>query len=426
MLERLKRAFAAPRAAGREIATAPGLTHFAREHDGRQVRYHLRVEPDGSGLLLANASAAVRLAPTGVLIAEGLLNGDTEEAIRRHLHERFRGGERRAADDVRTLRGVLDDLAEPRGRYPVQSLAPDDTVFARALGAPLSADLTAGGDVDDALALLGKLWDATIPQVVLSLPDGADPAALPRLVERAEDLGLIAGVRGRALDLAADGLLAELAQAGVDHLDVFFGGAAHHDALFGEGDFAAAEALIGRALELEVCPVAVIPVVPTTFEALDDIAETTARLHVPAALLYAIVSETDETALAPAEARQAAATAEELADHFGQNVVWAPPIERDPAVELAHEVRRGPRTSGEDGVRVTADGAVLPPVGPGEPVGDLLSEPWRALWAHRAFVHLREVVAAPERCGACPGLALCASGCPAAPASWARATGGAR
>ena len=44
-----------------------GLYHAVQERGGEINRLHLRVEPDGSGMLLANASAALRLTPVGVV-----------------------------------------------------------------------------------------------------------------------------------------------------------------------------------------------------------------------------------------------------------------------------------------------------------------------------------------------------------------------
>ena len=49
----------------------PGLYHFFRESEATYTRFHLRVDLDGSGMLLVNATAGARLSPTGVIIAKG-------------------------------------------------------------------------------------------------------------------------------------------------------------------------------------------------------------------------------------------------------------------------------------------------------------------------------------------------------------------
>jgi hypothetical protein len=137
----LKTVFSTPQMPRAPEPGTGGLTHFIREHDGRPIRYHLRVEPDGSGLLLANAAAAVRLSPTGIVIARALLETrDAEQAVAQTIADRFGGVPlERVQRDVATLRVVLDELANPRpGEHPLRNLDdPDATLHRRRLGAPL-------------------------------------------------------------------------------------------------------------------------------------------------------------------------------------------------------------------------------------------------------------------------------------------------
>ncbi len=48
---------------------ASGLYHYRRENLGEVARVHLRLDPDGTGLLLVNASRVLRLNPTAALMA---------------------------------------------------------------------------------------------------------------------------------------------------------------------------------------------------------------------------------------------------------------------------------------------------------------------------------------------------------------------
>ena len=77
--------------AARPRAVSPGLYHYARPADGTMARFHLRVDASGYGLLLANATAMTRLAPSGVMIAKGLLDGDDRAAIVQRVRDSFRG-----------------------------------------------------------------------------------------------------------------------------------------------------------------------------------------------------------------------------------------------------------------------------------------------------------------------------------------------
>ncbi|RLB54873.1 MAG: hypothetical protein DRJ42_07800 [Deltaproteobacteria bacterium] len=407
------------------------LQHFTREVDGSLARYHLRVERDGSGILLANASQALRLSETGVLIARALLEGASRGRISRDVALRFSGVDRsRASRDVDEVAAAIEALARPSARAALTSLDdPDATVHRRALSAPLAAELVSPG-LGRGEEIIQKLWDVGIPQVRFVLPDGAVPGHLPRLIELAEDLGMITGVRARASDLPSDAAVRAMAMAGLDHLDLLWAGVDKklHADLFGDRDLERANALIALAHELELFVVAVVPLLASILDDLDDLGEALRGQRIGAMVAYAIADEVGEgRVLAALELPQVATTLEEEAEHFGENLVWAAPEERDDSVSLVDQVKRGPRAAGEACIRIEADGRVIAPTGPADAAGNLLTDPWEKIWANAAFEHWRESVDDPERCAACPEISLCAGGCPKDRTTWATParTGGA-
>ncbi len=421
-----KRSLMVERAGGE--APEPGLHSFTGEADGRAVRYHLRVEPDGAGLLLADAARALRLSPVGVAAAAGILGGETHAAVAGHLRRLFKGVTKaRLVADVAAVEAAIEGLSRPGHDGPVDSLDdPTATARTRALSAPLCADVRLG-EVATGETVLRRLWDAGVPQVVVVVPESPDPAALTRLVELAGDLGMITGVRGRATELLGDGLLESLVQAGLDHVDLAFAGdAAVHDRLFGAGDHKAAATVFEAARASEVFSVAVVPLVEDTAHDLDAVLEAAQALGAGAAVAHAVVQPGGATrALAPEALRQAAASCEDFADTRGLKVVFATPTAIASDVDLEAAVRAGPRASGEGTLAVDAAGRVLPPRGDAAPVGDLATTEVAAVWAAPCFAPWREPTAPPERCDACPGLTTCDAGCPSAETSWARHPGGA-
>jgi len=68
----------------------PGLEHFHIERPDRMTRVHLRVEEDGGGLMLVDASVAVRLNRTGMALARTILEGKSLEEAQRELQRTFR------------------------------------------------------------------------------------------------------------------------------------------------------------------------------------------------------------------------------------------------------------------------------------------------------------------------------------------------
>jgi radical SAM protein with 4Fe4S-binding SPASM domain len=410
-----------------------GLYPYLHEADGAFTRFHLRVEPDGQGMLLANAAAAARLNPAGVLMAKGLLDGASPDDVLDDVLARFKGASRETvAADLQRVRDLLNCLASPDDNYPIinfNEIRVD--VFESQLMAPLEASIPLAAP-EKIVPLLDKLWDIGIPHVTFLLSEGADPAWAVRAVERAEDLGLIAGVRGRATDLAQEGLLADLMQVGVDHVTAIYAAAdpSIHDPLVGVDDLALIREFYAAVQAHEGCAVAEIPLVEAT---VDVLRPTLARLldaGVHNYSFFAIVApegmgDAERAGALPAQAMpQIASWVEEIAHEADVRFIWQPPVQRDPRLTLAEQVRQGPRCSGDAAVRIEVNGDVIPPRGPYHVAGNVLTDSWPYIWSNIAFVRYRERVSAPTRCPDCPGLVICEADCPREPAGWAQGVGG--
>src|SRR3990172_6392261 len=98
----------------------PGLHHFTREVDGFPSRFHLRIDPDGHGLLIANASMACRLSPSGVFMARSLLSKEEKGWTFTQMAQRFRGVSRQQLEkDYEAVHRFIHSLAEPGDNYPI-------------------------------------------------------------------------------------------------------------------------------------------------------------------------------------------------------------------------------------------------------------------------------------------------------------------
>jgi len=119
------------------------LYHYARETPTGMARFHLRVDPAGDGLLLANAAAMARLSPSGVVIAKGLLEQHASAAIVGRARALFRGAAaERTADDIAAVEALIARMQSPGQTYPIYNL--DDPAFSPKvwpLARPLSADV---------------------------------------------------------------------------------------------------------------------------------------------------------------------------------------------------------------------------------------------------------------------------------------------
>lgn len=401
----------------------PGLYHYLQENQGQYTRFHLRIEADGAGMLIANATAAAHLSPAGVMIVKGLMEKEEEADIQRRLRGRFRDTtSEQIQKDFTKVRNLLYELASPGDNYPIINL--NDAAISPA-GTPLIAPLEATvplGEPAQMIPLLYRLWEVGIPHVTFVAPEHTNPDFLARAVERAEDLGMICGVSGRATDLVRGNLLENLVMTGLDHVTVYYASAHSdvHDSLFGDGDHLAARQVFTRTQQLEVADVAHIPLVQATLPGLEETLESLHALNVPNAAFFAIATTLpDSDGSIPAKAmRQVAAQVEEDAAEANVRYIWEPPVLRNPDKTLIQQLYEGPRCPTDLSIRVETNGAVIPPRGPYRMAGNVLKDNWDSIWLTSAFQAYLQRVTSSTRCDQCPGLAICAADCPAEARGW--------
>ena len=389
------------------------------------TRFHLRVDPDGSGLLLANAAEAAWLSPVGVRMAAGVLEGRSDQQIVDEITSDFRGApESQVHADLAQVHAMIADLAEPGDNYPVTNLTdPQISHWERQLAAPLRADVDQC-EPERFKQILRALWDAGVPHVSIQAAQDGDAAQLVLLVEATEDIGMICGLRSAASWLTPD-VIEACAMAGLDHLDLVFvcHDPGEHDETCGGGDYEAFVAAVEQCHELELAPVAQWPLMDSNLADMEEMAEALGGLGITNVVGFAIAcpdddAEADAAGALPARALpQVATTFFELAENTNARYLWAPPKRFDHACSLREQVLEGPRTSADVTVRINADGTVWPARG-SKSAGNILETPWREIWAHDAFKRFRERLKAPTRCPDCPDLPICNADCPKEPAGW--------
>src|SRR5512143_819253 len=83
---------------------SPGIFHFQAPPEAPvPYRLHLRLEPDGSGLLIVNASTILHLNQTAAEYAYHLIKQTPEDQMAREVSGRFRVGREQALQDFRML-----------------------------------------------------------------------------------------------------------------------------------------------------------------------------------------------------------------------------------------------------------------------------------------------------------------------------------
>jgi radical SAM family protein len=217
-----------------------GLYHKQAASDGgTPYRIHLRLQPDGSGVLVVNAATVLHLNPTAAEYAYHLIKGTPAEEAAREVSKRYRVKQSAALQDYNDFADRIKTLVSTPDLDPVSFLD-----FERV--APHSADLSAPLRLDCALtyrlppgtranyaptkrvereltadewcAILDKAWAAGIPHVTFT---GGEPTLrddLPQLIACAEKNGQVCGLLTDGLKLADKKYLGALLQTGLDHI----------------------------------------------------------------------------------------------------------------------------------------------------------------------------------------------------------------
>ena len=217
-----------------------GMYHqSATSEAGSPYRLHLRVEPDGLGILIVNGSIVLHLNPTATEYVFHLVNGSSIEETSRSVSRRYGISIVQATADFQNVVDKIHTLVETPDLDPVAYLDMERAEpYSAALSAPYRLDCALTYRTPEAGAasyapvervkrdllqaewqtILDKAWNAGIPQVVFT---GGEPTLRPDLVDLiayASRLGMVTGLISNGLRLAETGYLHAVLQSGLDHL----------------------------------------------------------------------------------------------------------------------------------------------------------------------------------------------------------------
>ncbi len=411
-----------------------------RRTANEQSRIHLRIDPDGSGLLLVNASRVMHLNPTATLMANLALNKTPEHQAVKTLQKQYAVSKNQALEDYRNFCEQLEDLVRPDGICPIHDLDLEIIPpFSGTPKAPYRMDLAVTYrcnnncshcynarsrhypelDSNKWKKIIDRVWDLGIPHVVFT---GGEPTLrkdLLELVAYAEQKGMVTGLNTNGRQLKDTDFVDKLVAAGLDHVQITLEShdpEIHDHMVQAKGAWKDTTAGIQRALET---PLFVMtnttmlrqnaPVIDQTLELLSNIGVPTIGLN---ALIHAGAGATCGSGLNEEELKPILSFARTFCEEHSQRLIWYTPTQYchfDP-MELALGVKGC--TAALYNMCVEPDGAVIPCQSFYQPLGNLLSDPWNNIWEHDLAVNLRKRHFAPSKCNACDLFSECGGGCP--------------
>ncbi len=419
---------------------APGLYHYERHGPGERSRMHLRIEPDGHGLLLINASRVLHLNPSATLMARLALDETASSQAVQTIRHTFAVPTKQASDDYAQFSAQLDELIRPDGLCPIHDLELEVTApFSARPSAPYRMDLALTYrcnnecahcynarprsypelSTEEWKAIIDRLWQIGIPHIVFT---GGEPTLrndLPELVAHAEKTGQITGLNTNARRLSDPGFVQRLVDAGLDHVQVTLESHdpnIHDQMVCAPGAWKQTVAGLRNALDSRLFVMTNTTMLkdnsPYMAETLDFLAE----LGVPTvglnALIYSGRGKTVNTGLPESALPSLLELARQRTDAHEQRLIWYTPTQYCHFDPTLLDLGVKGCTAALYNMCVEPNGDVIPCQSYYQSLGSLLTKDWDAIWNHPLSISLRERHMIAEKCTNCSLLAECGGGCP--------------
>lgn len=208
-----------------------------------QYRLHLRVEKDGTGILVINAATVLHLNQTAVEYAYHLINQTDTMAVIDAVSHRYKVDREHIRQDYEAFTDRIQTLIETPDLDPVTYLDIDrQEPYSAELSAPYRLDCAITYQVSDEshrehapqdrvdreltteewITIFQTAFNHGIPHLLFT---GGEPTMredLPDLILQAETLGLVTGLLTDGLKMHDDAYRSKLLMNGLDHLMIVF------------------------------------------------------------------------------------------------------------------------------------------------------------------------------------------------------------
>ena len=436
VLDRIKSWFEPPQ------PLSPGIYAYQTPPDAaQQYRLHLRVEKDRHGVLLINAARVLHLNQTATEHAKLILEGKSAEEAARDIARRYHVPLETARADFEELEQTITTIAQSG-----EEVCPVTYLDVNRIE-PMSAELSAPYRMDLALTyhcqndcphcyvgrpkdfptmstehwkrVIDRCWEMGIPHLTFTGGEATLRPDLVELVQYAEDVGLVTGLQTNGRRLRDRAYVDQLLLAGLDHIQITLEShdPAIHDRMVGvEGAWQETVEGIKTVVDAEVY---MMTNTTLTTENVGNIEETVAfaaSLGVPTfgcnSLIYsgaavAVGNGIAEGELAPILERVQATTGEHQ-----MRLIWYTPTQYCEFDPTGMELGIKGCTAARYNMCVEPNGDVIPCQSYYVALGNILTDPWKAIWEHELARYLRNRDFMMEKCHHCPDQVLCGGGCP--------------
>jgi len=363
----------------------PGFYQYHTPNDEDfPYRLHLRIEKNGEGILILNASTILHLNQTATEFAYHLIHQTPKSKVLESIISRYQINYQDAVQDFESFVNRINTLVNTPDLDPVNYLEFDREIpFSHDVTAPYRLDCAltynlheiSGGNIsplervkrelstDEWKLVMKKAWDTGIPHIIFT---GGEPTLRDDLIELArfsDELGQVTGIMTDGLRLNEEKYLSELLNAGIDHLLITLDPKV--DLAWGALQKSLAENIF------------VVVHLTVNTENQENISQIIDRLVLMGLENISLSTNDIQLASFTKELRNKCAES-------GLNLVWNLPVpysQFNPVsleIQTEKEVVEG---AGIGWLYVEPDGDVLPAQGINIVLGNILVDPWDKIWS---------------------------------------------
>lgn len=362
-----------------------GVYHYQSppEHD-EPYRLHLRIEKNGQGILIVNASTVLHLNQTATEYAYHLINHTSLDDLAEQIYKRYRVQRKNIIKDFNEFKENIKTLIETPDLDPETFLGFERTKpFPKDISAPYRLDcaityrLPEGEDPDFAptkrvdrelttdewKAIIEKSWQAGIPHLVFT---GGEPTLRDDLIDLlifSEQLGQVTGLSTDGLRLIGSSYFEDLMQTGLDHLTIVF--ESHNESIW-EIIPPCINADIFFTIHLTISLKNIVEV-PDIIRKLNDLGLKNLSISASDHTLFSSLRELSD-----------------LSAELGISLIWDLPVPYSAFNPVALELRDEVASEGNVNawLYIEPDGDVLPTQGVELILGNMLTDPWEDIWSN--------------------------------------------
>ena len=424
-----------------EKPLSKGMYQYRTAPDAEErFRLHLRVEEDGHGTLVINAAKVLHLNQTAAEMAKLLIEEATPEVAARQIARRYRVSRQQAQADYLALQEKIFLLARtdeicPITYLDVQRIDP----FQTPASAPYRMDLALtyrcnNGcghcyvarppdfpeiGVDDWKQVIDRCWDAGIPHITFTGGEATLVPYLRELVEHAEDVGLVTGLLTNGRRLSDRAYLDGLLEAGLDHIQITIEShdeATHDQMVCAEGAWRETVAGIRNSVDADVYLMTNTTLTDLNVPHVEETIDFIAGLGVPTVacngLIFAGKGRDVGIGIPEADLEPILERVKERADAHELRLIWYTPTRYCEFNPLEHDLGVKGCSAARYNMAVEPNGDVLPCQSYFQPMGNMLADPWEAIWDSALANYIRDRAWIEKKCEQCPDLDICGGGCP--------------